>query len=75
MSFLLRLLVALLALVLPPLALATGRGRLALVAAGLWAVALLIFFLLAWGPGLLLAALAGVLGAVAVLFARRRRIA
>lgn len=62
-----RLLVGLLSLLLPPLALVLGRSRLAIAATALWAAALLVFLTLAWGPGLLLAGLSGLLAAVAAL--------
>ena len=67
-----RLLLALCALLVPPLALAARRTRLSWAAAALWLVAAAIFFTLAWGPGLLLAGLAGLLAAGAVLAAPRR---
>jgi hypothetical protein len=66
-----RLLVALLSLLLPPLALTLGRSRLAVAASVLWVGALLVFFTLAWGPGVLLAGLAGLLAAAAALSSKR----
>jgi hypothetical protein len=68
-----RLLLVLLALLFPPAALAAVRTPLGWAAAGLWLVAVAIFFTLAWGPGLLLAGLAGLLAAAALLAAPRRR--
>jgi hypothetical protein len=67
-----RLLLALLSLLLPPLALSMGRSGLALAASVLWAGALAVFFALAWGPGVLLAGLAGLLAAASVLLSKRR---
>jgi hypothetical protein len=75
MSWPARLLVALLAVVLPPLALLAGRGVLAIVGALLWVAALGVFFGVAWGPGLLLALFAGLVGFLGALFGRRARTA
>jgi hypothetical protein len=66
-----RWLLALLALVLPPLALAGKGGAAARFGPPLlWVAALAVFFGLAWGPGLVLAALAGLLAAIMLLTRR-----
>lgn len=66
-----RWLFALLALLLPPLALAAKGGALARFGpALLWVAALAVLFGLAWGPGLVLAVVAGIWAAIMLL--RRR---
>jgi hypothetical protein len=62
-----RWLLALLALVLPPLVLLRTRGRGPMLATLLWVAALAVFFFVAWGVGLLLAAAAGLLAFVLIL--------
>lgn len=63
-----RRLLALLALLLPPLALAARGGAVARFGpALLWGAALAVFFTLAWGPGLVLAVVAGLWAAILLL--------
>lgn len=69
-----RWLLALLALVLPPVALAGGGSAVARFGPVLlWLVAVGVFFGLAWGAGVVLAALAGVLAAILVVRQKRVR--
>lgn len=63
-----RWLLALLALLLPPLALmAKGGAPVRFGPALLWVAALAVFFGLAWGPGLVLALVAGIWAAIMLL--------
>lgn len=62
-----RWLLAFLALVLPPLVLVRARGLWPTLAVLLWVAALAVFFLIAWGVGMLLAAAAGFLAFLLIL--------
>ena len=62
-----RWLLAIMALVLPPLVLVRARGLWPTLAILLWVAALAVFFLIAWGVGLLLAAAAGLLAVILIL--------
>jgi hypothetical protein len=67
-----RWLLALLALVLPPLVLVRARGLWPTGAVLLWLVALALFVLVSWGVGLILAVAAGLLAFALVLRAGDR---
>lgn len=66
-----RVLLAFVALIVPPVVLTASRSPLALFATAAWVVAVGIFFFLAWGPGVLLAGLSGLMAGIALLRARR----